>query len=142
MITNIDNLDVKDKVESETNSNPAVKAIYEHIASVPESYSIDIFSAGLEFIPENKINNQPNRCRLKIWQPSPNQLLAFFFKRSSVPHSRDRFSYGGVAWDLNNKDLSNISSEIDAWLEWLHSGLNPDKRPPNWVSAFHFDIPD
>ena len=142
MINNLDAEGVREKIRVETESNPAVKKIGDHVAAAAGSYGVDPRAGGLEFTPLAAIKGHPNRCHVKVWQPAPNQLLVWFYKRSAVPHSRDRFSYGGVVWDLEKVDLSKVDGEIDAWLIWLDSGLNPEKRPPNWISAFTYDIPE
>lgn len=142
MISNLEGEGVQAKVETETGGNAAVKAIYDHIASAPGSYGIAPNAGGLEFTSSTTVKGHPNRCRLKVWQPEEKQLHAWFYKRSVVPHSRDRFSYGGVSWDLDRKDLTTVAAEIDEWLVWLDSGLHPDKRPADWKSAFPYDIPE
>ncbi|MFH1675624.1 MAG: hypothetical protein ABIC40_01280, partial [bacterium] len=120
----------------------AVKLIFEVIEKAPGSYGINPDAGGLEFTSTTIVRDHPNRCRLKVWQPEENRLLAWFYKRSAVPHSRDRFSYGGVTWDLDKIDLSTKSVEINEWLMWLDSGLHPEKRPSEWKSAFPYDIPE
>ena len=142
MINNLDAPGVKEKIAAETGGNEAVKAIYDHIAGSKATYGVDPKAGGLEFTSITEVKGFPNRCRLKIWQPEPNQLMAWFYKRSAVPVSRDRYSYGGVTWNLDKTDLLSIGKQIDEWLLWLDSGLNPEKRPENWKSAFPYDIPD
>ncbi len=141
MISNLDKEGVKEKVDTEISGNEAVWAIHDHIAANPGHYEIVPDAGGLEFTSTTIVKGHPNRCRLKVWQPEPNQLLVWFYKRSSVPFSRDRFSYGGVNWDLSQVDLASVSVEINEWLTWLDSGLAPDRRPTNWKSAFPYDIP-
>jgi len=142
MINNLEAEGVRRKIEAETGGNEAVKAIFDHAAGSSGSYGIDAKSGGLEFTSQTIVKGFPNRCRLKIWQPEQNQLMAWFYKRSAVPFSRDRYSYGGVVWDLDKVDLLSLGKEVDQWLMWLDSGLDPDKRPDNWKSAFPYDIPD
>jgi hypothetical protein len=142
MMKHLDMQGVKEKIESETGANEAVGLIFQRFASSDKPFEIDPAAGGLELISLSTVKGNPNRCRLKVWQPKEKQLLAWFFKKSAVPHSRDRFSYGGVVWDLDSVDPSKVSDEIDSWVEWVDSGLNPDKRPSNWISAFDYDIPE
>ena len=142
MINNLDTQGVRDKIQSETSGNAAVKAIFDTVSTNAGAYGIDPASGGLEFTSTTVVMDHPNRCRLKVWQPAENQLLAWFYKRSAVPHSRDRFSYGGIVWDLGKVDLSMVAPEIESWLEWLDSGLNPEKRPQGWIGSFTYDIPE
>ena len=141
MIKNLDADGVDAKIAAET-ANEAVKAIFDHVTSSAGSYGVNPEAGGLEFTSSTEIKGHPNRCCLKIWQPEPNKLHAWFYKRSSVPFSRDRFSYGGITWDLGQADLASIGQEITEWLTWLDSGLNPKTRPEHWLSAFPYDIPE
>jgi len=142
MINNLDESGVKEKIEAETSDNEAVKAIFDHIAGSKASFGIDPKAGGLEFTSITEVKGFPNRCRLRIWQPEQHQMMAWFYKRTAVPFSRDRYSYGGVVWDLEKTDLLSIGKEVDEWLVWLDSGLHPEKRPDDWKSAFPYDIPD
>jgi hypothetical protein len=142
MINNLNAEGVQAKISAETGSNEAIKAIYDHIATSPGAYSVNPSAGGLEILSTTEVKGHPNRCRMKIWQPETNTLHAWFYKRSSVPFSRDRFSYGGVTWDLGQVDLASIGQEVTEWLVWLDTGLNPQTRPSNWKSAFPYDIPE
>ena len=83
-------------------------------------------------------NGIPNRARMKIFSPKPGHTLVFFFKKSLVPYSRDRYSYGGL--DLRASSVE--PQEIAAWLDFLTSGFHPDKRPENLRRAFPYEIPE
>jgi hypothetical protein len=142
MINNLDATGVREKVSAETGGNAAVKAIFDRVSASPGAYGIDPAAGGLEFMSTTTVKDHPNRCHFKVWQPARDRLLAWFYKRSAVPHSRDRFSYGGIVWDLGKADLSKVDAEVDTWLVWLDSGLNPEKRPSGWIGAFSYDIPE
>ena len=142
MINNLDAEGVGVKVSAETGGNAAVRAIYDHISRAPGSYGINAKAGGLEFTSTTQVKGFPNRCRLKVWQPETNILMAWFYKPSAVHFSRDRYSLGGVVWELDKVDLQSVGRDVDQWLAWLDSGLDPEKRPENWKSAFPYDIPD
>ena len=141
MIKHLDLPGIIDKIDLETAANKTVKLIFDRFVESDKPFEIDPGSGGLEFVALSSVKGSPNRCRLKIWQREENQLVVWFFKKSATPHSRDRFSYGGVVWDLDTIDPSKISAEIDSWIDWVDSGLVPDKRPSNWIGSFDFDIP-
>jgi len=141
MIKNIDADGVKQKIDSETGGNEAVKAIYGHIVNSPGSYDVNPEAGGLEFMSTTEVRGFPNRCRMKIWQPEPEKLMAWFYKPSAVHFSRDRYSLGGVVLETSKVDSGNIGSITDEWLKWLDSGLDPARRPADWESAFPYDIP-
>jgi len=142
MIVNLDSSEVKDKIEEETGGNEAIARIVRIIGEAGGSYSIDPFGKGLEFLAEAPVKGKPRTCRLKIWQPEEGKILAWFYRRSSVPHSRDRFSYGGVELELDKVGEEEIREKVGEWLRWLDNGFAPEMRPEGWVSAFNFDIPD
>jgi hypothetical protein len=80
----------------------------------------------------------PNRARIKIFSPRAGHTLVFFYKRSLVPYSRDRYSYGGV--DLKDGELNPV--DITEWLAFVSSGFHPDKRPAKLRRAFPYEIPE
>ena len=53
------------------------------------------------------------------------RFCAFFYKRSNLPWSRDRFSYGGVEFLPGRV----TQAEVQSWVRWLTSGLDPEQRP-------------
>ena len=136
MIENLQNEDVKEKIASETAGSPAVKKICDRVAASSRTYRVDLKASGLDISSLSQ-----GRYRLKIWRPSDHELLAWFYRLSAIPHSRDRFSYGGIIWSLDEVDLANVESHVDEWLDWLDAGFNSQKRPANWTSAFSYDIP-
>lgn len=142
MINNLHDEKVENKIGEET-ERPEILAIHEVIAASEGEYSVNPDSAGLDYNSHTIVKGHPNRCRLKLYHPKNEILVAWFYKKSQVPYSRDRFSYGGVVWpDIPGKDLRNIKDEITQWLEWLDSGLHPEKRPGNWTSVFPYDLPE
>ncbi len=141
MINNLEADGVQVKIDTETGSNPIVKAIYDHIASKEGGYGVVPEVSGLEFSSTTEVMGFPNRSRVKVFEPESDKLMAWFYKPSAVQFSRDRYSLGGVVWELSKVDQANIGSEIDQWLTWLDSGLSPDSRPDAWKSAVPYDIP-
>ena len=102
-------------------------------------FDIEAGGAGLEIVAQAPLpNGLPNRARMKIFSPKPGHTLVFFFKKSLVPYSRDRYSYGG----LDLRGPSAEPQEMAAWLDFLTSGFHPDKRPEKLRRAFPYEIPD
>jgi hypothetical protein len=102
-------------------------------------FEIETSGAGLEIVARAQLSNGlPNRARMKIFSPKPGHTLVFFFKKSLVPYSRDRYSYGG--FDLRAPSVE--PQQIAAWLDFLTSGFLPDKRPENLRRAFPYEIPE
>ena len=140
MIKNLEDTGVRQKVDSEI-SNPTIKTIFEHVSNVGGEYGIIPESFGLEFDSTTEIGGFPNRCRMKIFVPENKKVMVWFYKPSAVHFSRDRYSLGGVLLDEESTDTGAIGSDVDQWLGWLDSGLDPEKRPDNWKSAVPYDIP-
>jgi hypothetical protein len=136
MIENLKENSVESKIQTETDSNPLVKKIYDCISNSPRPYHVNESSSGLDIShPSN------SKLRLKVWPTPDSELLAWFYKLSAIPHSRDRYSYGGVILPMEGQNLDGIDVEVEEWLVWLDSGFKADQRPSHWTGAFSYDIP-
>ncbi len=94
----------------------------------------------LEITPRAGTDEAVNRCRLKLFRPRENKdrMCAFFYKRSNLGWSRDRFSYGAIEF------LPEALTRDDAasWLGWLRGGFDPGQRPTRLRRAFLYSIPE
>jgi hypothetical protein len=115
----------------------AVEALLGRLASGPESFVVDPSAAGLDWSVENQVRGVPNRARVKCFSPKEDALLVWFYKRSALSWSRERFSYGGVLLDA--KEVS--PSTIDGWIRYQVGGFSPEERPPGMRRSFPFDLP-
>jgi hypothetical protein len=130
------------KLQQELTRNPAFSVVMDVVREAEESYAIDPLAGGLEFAPADTpsfVSGQ-TRCRMKLFRPreEKERLCAFFFKKSNIQGSRDRFSYGAVEF-LPEK---LTPEEVRLWLRWLTSGLDPELRPTNLKRAFLYTIPE
>jgi hypothetical protein len=141
MINNLEDSAVKQKIASET-SNPVIKAICDIVSKAGGVYGIISESSGLEFISTTEIKGFPNRSRMKLFSPEKQKVMAWFYKPSAVHFSRDRYSLGGILLEEAGFDPATIVKDVENWLAWLDSGLDPEKRPENWKSAVPYDIPN
>jgi hypothetical protein len=111
------------------------------IAARPaDAFEIEERDGVLEVAPRNGCGGAVGRCRMKLFRPRENKdrLCAFFYKRSNLDWSRDRFSYGGIEFlpdALTHEDAA-------AWLAWLRGGFDPDQRPSRLRRAFLYSIPE
>lgn len=103
-----------------------------------KAFQVEVGPGGLEIAPLEQ--GHPGRCRLKLFRPrqGKTRLCAFFYKRSNLAWSRDRFSYGGVEFRPEQATAEDVLS----WRAWLLSGFDPELRPPGWRRAFLFDVPE
>lgn len=128
------------RLTDELARSPALALVIEVLRDRPESYAIDGAAAGLEIVPQNQVKGAPNRCRLKFFRPveSRDRICAFFYKRSNLAWSRDRFSYGAVEF----RPAELAPKAIHRWLAWLSSGFDPDARPDGLRRAFRYTVPE
>jgi hypothetical protein len=138
MILNKADPHVESKLRSELADNPVARAVCEAIDQTPENFEIVAEATGFEARATDLLaTGLPNRARIKIFTPRPGHTLVFFYKKSLVPYSRDRYSYGGI--DLRDGEVD--LREITEWITFVSSGFHPDKRPAKMRRAFPYEIP-
>jgi hypothetical protein len=84
---------------------------------------------------------RPGRCRLRLLTLTEGReagrSVVFFYKPSSVPHSTDRYSYGAARWDGLPEP-----ARMAAWFDFLESGFDPARKPPDVRRALTFTLPE
>jgi len=139
MITNHAQPAVPEKLDVEAAASSLAGAVAAAAETSADPFEVETSGAGLEVVARAPLpNGIPNRARMKIFSPKPGHTLVFFFKKSLVPYSRDRYSYGGL--DLRTPNAK--TEDVAAWLDFLTSGFHPDKRPQNLRRAFPYEIPE
>jgi len=139
MITNQSQSAVVNKLNAEAAANPIAGAVGAAVEACTDPFEIETTGEGLEIVAQAPLaSGLPNRARMKIFSPKTGHTLVFFFKKSLVPYSRDRYSYGG----LDLRTPSAEPQEISAWLDFLTSGFHPDQRPEKLRRAFPYEIPE
>ena len=139
MIQNQAQSAVAEKLSAEAAANPLVAAMKAATEISADPFEVGTSGAGLEIVARAPLpTGIPNRARMKIFSPKAGHTLVFFYKKSLVPYSRDRYSYGGI--DLRAASVD--PQEVAAWLAFLTSGFHPDKRPEKLRRAFPYEIPD
>jgi hypothetical protein len=96
---------------------------------------------GMELRFLNEVNGTPNRAYLRIFFPSESKCVLFFHKKSVIPFSRDRFSYGGVVIDERSTSRFD-STDIEEWIEFLMNGFNPRFKPRSLKKSFPYTVPE
>lgn len=139
MILNCEQPAAHAKLWEEAAAIPIAGAVAAAVAASADPFEIEENGAGLEVVARAPLpNGIPNRARMKIFSPQPGRTRIFFYKKSLVPYSRDRYSYGGL--DLRSPSVNG--QEITEWLNFLTSGFHPDKRPEKLRRAFPYEIPE
>ncbi len=96
---------------------------------------------GVEFRFLNEVNGLPNRCYLRVYFPNDSKCVLFFHKKSSVPFSHDRFSYGGVVIDARSTERFD-ADDVKEWVLFLKNGMPPDLRPKTLKKSIPYTIPE
>ena len=96
---------------------------------------------GVEFRFLNKVHGLPNRCYLRVYFPNDSKCVLFFHKKSSVPFSHDRFSYGGIVIDMRSTERFG-ADDVKEWALFLKSGLQPYLRPKTLKKSIPYTIPE
>ncbi len=139
MILNKAEPEVAAKLETELAQNPVAKVLCTALDESRARFEIVADATGFEArSPDLLPSGLPNRARIKVFIHRPGHTLVFFYKRSLVPYSRDRYSYGGI--DLRDSAIS--PQDIAEWITFVSSGFHPDKRPANLRRAFPYEIPE
>jgi hypothetical protein len=139
MIRNQSQSAIAAKLSAEAQANPLAAAVAAAAEASADPFDVEAGGAGLEIVAGAPLpNGIPNRARMKVFSPKVGHALVFFYKKSLVPYSRDRYSYGGL--DLRTPSVE--PQEAAAWLDFLTSGFHPDKRPEKLRRAFPYEIPE
>ncbi len=140
MLINRNRIRTAAKVRHEVERHPVLTLVVDVFDSAREWFEIAPELDGLELAPVDPLRGGPNRCRLKFFQPreGKERLCAFFYKRSNLAWSRDRFSYGGVEF----RPGQLTEADVRGWLAWLNSGFHPELRPARLRRALMYDVPD
>lgn len=136
MIVNPNDVDAVSPPEGETES-AVLRRVLDAAEAIESPFRIVTGASGLELAAEQPIDGRPNRCRLKVFSDRPGLMVAFFYKTSSVPFSRDRYGYGGrkFAPDALEDDL------IPEWLTFASEGFPPDRMPRKHKRTLAIDVP-
>jgi hypothetical protein len=120
---------------------PAVEQLFLSLFQCDLEFELHECENGTEIHLLNEINGNTNRAYLRIFFPTDSKCILFFHKKSLVPFSRDRFSYGGVVIDERSKSRYSESDAM-AWIDFMHSGLQPAKRPATLKKSIPYSIPE
>jgi hypothetical protein len=120
---------------------PALELLFLSLGQGSITFDVQECENGAEIHLNNQINGNPNRGYLRIFFPADSKCILFFHKKSLVPFSRDRFSYGGIVIDQRSKSRYGESDAL-AWIDFLHSGLQPAKRPGTLKKSIPYSIPE
>jgi len=122
----------------------SLRDVFEALRSVtdrkPGAFRIEERNGTMEVAPNDGDDGPAARCRMKVFRPRENRdrLCAFFYKRSNLAWSTDRFSYGAIEF----RPEAMSQEDLATWLAWLRGGFDPEGRPARLRRAFLYTIPD
>ena len=137
MLMNAQEPDIQDKL-AELRETPYFAQLLDLAEASPLVLRLESQASHLEFAGTSPVSGRPNRGLMKVFPIAPCRFAAFFYKRSQVPFSRDRFAYGAVIAEEKRFE----ADDAEPWFEWLDSGFHPELAPPNLKRAFAFTVPD
>lgn len=120
---------------------PVIERLFTLITNQAVNIEVRQCERGVELRFTNEVNGTPNRAHLRIVLPFESKCVLFFHKKSSVPFSRDRFSYGGVVIDARSYRRFN-DEHVQQWLDFALSGLSPSARPSSLLKTLPYTIPE
>lgn len=92
----------------------------------------------LELAGTTPVSGRANRALLQVFQAGEGLWAAFFYKKSQIPHSRDRYAYGVVEFSEGGP----AEGAPEAWFRWVDAGFHPEHHPPGLKRAFTYTVPD
>jgi len=140
MLIDRDRPEAQAKLRAELERETELAPLITWLEAAPDAVALEVGRAGIEIAPAVSSEVASARCRMKIFRAraGKERFCAFFYKRSNLPWSQDRFSYGGV--EFLPERLTE--SDVREWLSWLTSGFDPGRRPSRLRRAFLYDVPD
>ena len=142
MIQNVREPQVSDRLQQEKKGLSAAVSLLDAIAEAGEPFSMRLESPGIEFQALAPVGTHPNRAVLKIFRiddgPLEGRTAVFFYKKSRIPWSRDRHSYGVCLLAPSGP----TPGEVEEWIDFATTGFHPEHRPSRLRQAFSFTVPE
>jgi hypothetical protein len=136
MIVNAAGIEALD-LPMESAEGEAYRRVISALEACPDPFRVVEGASGLDVAAESPIEGRPNRCRLKVFTSRPGLMIAFFYKTSSVPFSRDRYGYGGIKFAPDKLD----EATIPGWLEFAARGFPTEGAPDAFKRTMALDVP-
>ena len=141
MIQNLREAQISDRLQHGKEALSAAASLLDAIAEVGEPFSMQVESPGIEFQALSPVGTHPNRAVLKVFcideGPLEGRTAVFFYKKSRIPWSRDRHSYGVCLVAPSGP----TPGEVEEWIDFATTGFHPEHRPSRLRQAFTFTVP-
>lgn len=142
MIANLDP-PAEERLQTLLRELPAAAPILDLLLTDPEPFSLGGGRAAEpEFSALRPVQGRPNRAVIKLFRiadgPLVGRIALFFYKKSQIPFSRDRHSYGAAVLPERDAD----PAELRSWVQFAGGGFDPQTRPSKLRLALTFTVPD
>ena len=123
---------------AELGRTPEWARVLDFAGRSPVRLRLDAGAPQLELAGTTPVGGRANRALLKVFHAGDGLWAAFFYKKSQVPFSRDRYAYGVVEFSGGGPE----EAMAEAWFQWLDTGFHPDLHPPGLKRAFSYTVPE
>jgi len=142
MIQNLAESHVSNRLREGREHLAAAVPLLDAITENQQPFSLRLESPGIEFQALAPVGTHPNRAVLKVFRidegPLEGRAAVFFYKKSRIPWSRDRHSYGVCLLPSSGP----TPGEVEEWIQFAATGFHPDQRPSRLRQAFTFTVPE
>jgi hypothetical protein len=142
MIQNLCDSQVSNQLQQGKADLSAAASLLDAIVVQREPFSMRLESPGIEFQALSPVGTHPNRAVLKVFRidagPLEGRTAVFFYKKSRIPWSRDRHSYGVCLLAPSGP----TPGEVEEWIDFATTGFHPEHRPSRLRQAFTFTVPE
>lgn len=128
----------KERLVQAKAESPALSLLVDLLQESDSAFHLITDASSFEVAADTPSNPRKHRCRLKVFEVKEGQWAAFFYKRSAVPFSQDRFSYGAVTFTSKEQAADGMRR----WLTYLQSGFDWELTPERLRRALTFDVPE
>ena len=142
MIQNLRDSHVSQRLERGCDELSLAGPLIEAIEAEKEPFLLRLESPGIEFQALAPVGPHPNRAIMKLFRvsegPMEGRTAVFFYKKSRIPWSHDRHSYGVCLVAPSGP----TPGEIEEWIDFARTGFHPEHRPSRLRQAFTFTVPE
>jgi hypothetical protein len=142
MIQNLQDQQVSNRLKQGREELSVAASLLDAITEDRERFTLRLESPGIEFQALASVGTHPNRAVLKIFciteGPLKGRTAVFFYKKSHIPWSHDRHSYGVCLLPPSGP----TPGEVEEWIDFAATGFHPDHRPSRLRQAFTFTVPE
>ena len=142
MIQNLNDTQVSQRLEHGREELSLAVSLIEAIEAEREPFALRLESPGIEFQALAPVGPHPNRAVMKLFRisegPLAGRTAVFFYKKSRIPWSHDRHSYGVCLVPPSGP----TPGEVEEWIGFAATGFHPEHRPSRLRQAFTFTVPE